>query len=112
LAACVDETPINTGDYIAGSAVGNKAELGFQDPVGLKGISAVSARAWVSKSDTADRSVIARLKSSGSSVASAAYSIPTAMTRLDVTSEVDPSTGLPWTVAGLAGASWELEVAA
>lgn len=112
LAACVDEVPLDVNDYISASLVGDKAALGFQDPVGLTDIVAVSLNTWVSKTDAGVRALTVRLKSGAAAVSSDAVSIPSALSRIDTMSAADPSTGLPWTNTALAGVSWEGEVAA
>jgi hypothetical protein len=97
--ALVDETPPNTTDYNSSATVGNKDTYNFP-AIGVTGsVLGLQTSMYVAKSDAVARQVCAVVRSGGTDYDGANVSPLTTFQYYSEMREVNPDTGVAWTIS-------------
>jgi hypothetical protein len=100
--AVVDETPLNTADFVQASAVGDKDLYGFENlPVGFSNVDAVSLVILAAKTDAVARELRGVLKSNATESATPNSVLGTTLKPVRGVFNTDPNGGVAWTSAAV-----------
>ena len=100
--AVVDETPLNTTDYVQGTNVGDLDLYGFEDlPANFSIIDAVSLVVVAAKSDVASRELRGVIKSGSSTAATPNLALNAAYKPVRSIVELNPDGSVAWTAGAV-----------
>lgn len=107
---CIDETTINTADYVGDSTIGHRDVYGLTDLSGTPVVHAVWASAWAAKSDAGTRGIKLGIRSGASEAQTADTALSTSTGCINRLQTTDPASSAQWTAATVNAATLTLEV--